>query len=218
MGHRCFDRTIMGPPMDFPPALPAQERCWRCPSERHNVPRFPQAKKATPAGRAPPSLGRKRPSKQQQVKPPRCCNAQTSPAERACKGKMAQARRFVLAAAHTRREWSRIGASVPRPHPFRRFLTRAREVRWALGAGPRSGPPRASSSVHARRPGAPRPFPASGLRARGRAALLNAHRLVPRAERRVAMRRGWATQQRLPGAARGDRVRLGQPPCWTWPR
>ena len=44
---------------------PARESCWRGRPKRHKL-RPPPAgqKKATPAGRAPPSLGRKRPSKQ----------------------------------------------------------------------------------------------------------------------------------------------------------
>ena len=79
----------------------------------------------------PPSLGRKRPSKQQPVKPPRCCTAQISLAERACKGKMARARRFLLAVVYSCCEWCRIGVSVPRLL-FRRFLTRASEVRRHL--------------------------------------------------------------------------------------
>src|SRR3712207_3443361 len=44
----------------------AQESHWRGPSGRHNVPSPPVGeKKATPVGRAPPSFGKKRPTRQQ---------------------------------------------------------------------------------------------------------------------------------------------------------
>jgi hypothetical protein len=46
--------------------VPEQESGWRCPFGWHRLPRPPAGrKKATPASRAPPSLGRKRPSTQQ---------------------------------------------------------------------------------------------------------------------------------------------------------
>ena len=84
----------------------------------HVLPREP-AKKGRHLS-VPPSLGRKRPSKQQTVKPPRCCDAQTRLGRAPVQGLlMALARVFVCAVDHSCRE-RRAPRTAPTPrHVFR---------------------------------------------------------------------------------------------------
>ena len=90
----------------------------------------------------PPSLGRKRPSKQQPVKPPRCCDAQTRLGRAFVQGlKWPFAYVVVCAVHHTSREGPRARARV-RIAPFPLPRTGQSSRRRVSPACKTNGPPR----------------------------------------------------------------------------